>query len=45
PIARVVVRRAAKRAASLDQFHDSLAGEVAEPADRNALLGELRRLG
>ena len=45
PIARVVVRRAAKRAGSLDQFHDSLAGEIPDPADRNALLGELRRLG
>ncbi|MCB1905914.1 MAG: serine/threonine protein kinase [Rhodocyclaceae bacterium] len=45
PIAKVVVKRAAKRAASLDQFHESLAGELADPAERNALLGELRRLG
>ncbi len=44
PIAKVVVKRAAKRAGAIEQFHELLAGEVPE-GERTALLAELRRLG
>ncbi|MCB1956986.1 MAG: protein kinase, partial [Rhodocyclaceae bacterium] len=44
PISKVVVKRAAKRAASREQFHELLATEVTDTADRNALLAGLRAL-
>ncbi|MCB1887054.1 MAG: serine/threonine protein kinase [Rhodocyclaceae bacterium] len=45
PIAKVVVKRSARRAGSLDQFHDLLAGEVGDSGERNRFLSELRALG